>query len=134
MDLCFEKNSQLEEKYRCYKGRVVFRGDQVRDEEGFYAIYSDEGSGASHMSTAKFLDSIARMPGCAGEDADATSAYTQVILDDMPEHVETWISLPPHKRPASWRNIENPVCPLVRNLCRSILGKALPKVDLRCRI
>ena len=116
MDLCFEKHSQLAEALRVYKGRVVFRGDQVKDEEGFFAIFSDEGSSASHMATAKFLDAVARMPNCAGEDADATSAYTQVILADMPDHIDTWISLPPHRRPASWKKIENPVCPLVRNL------------------
>ena len=116
MDLCFEKHSQLEEAFRVYKGRVVFRGDQVKDEEGFFAVFSDEGSSASRMATAKFLDAIARVLGCVGEDADATSAYTQVILAEMPDHVDTYISLPPHRRPASWNKIDNPVCLLVRNL------------------
>ena len=29
---------------------------------------------------------------------------------------ETWITLPAHRRPKSWDNIENPVCPLELNL------------------
>ena len=32
------------------------------------------------MTAAKFLDFVARLPGCAGEDADAAKAYTQAIL------------------------------------------------------
>ena len=140
MDLCFEKHSQLEERLRKYKGRVVFRGDAVKDEEGFFAIFSEEGSGASHSAAAKFMDAIARMPGCSGEDADATSAYTQVILADMPDHVDTWITLPPHRRPASWSKMHNPVCPLVRNLYghpwqdstgRSVARKPFTRQDSR---
>ena len=33
MDLCFEKHSEQTLANRKYKGRVVFRGDDVRDEE-----------------------------------------------------------------------------------------------------
>ena len=45
-----------------------------------------------------------RFPGNDGEDADATSAYTQVILSDMAEYhdLETWVSLPKHRQPKSW--------------------------------
>ena len=31
-------------------------------------------------------------------------------------YVETWVSLPPSRRPDSWKGIENPVCILNRNL------------------
>ena len=31
MDLCHEKHSELPPEKRSYKGRVVFRGDQVKD-------------------------------------------------------------------------------------------------------
>ena len=33
MELCHEKHSELPKHLRTYKGRVVFRGDQVRDEK-----------------------------------------------------------------------------------------------------
>ena len=35
MDLCHVKHAELSEEFWRYKGRVVFRGDQVRDESGF---------------------------------------------------------------------------------------------------
>jgi len=110
MDLCFEKHSQLKGYEKPYKGRVVFRGDAVKDEEGFQAGFSEQGSGSSHLAAAKVLNAIARMRGCCGYNADAASAFTQVMLRDMDEAVETWMSLPPHKRPASWAKIESPVC------------------------
>ena len=66
-----------------YKGRCVLRGDGVRDEEGFHAVFSEQGTSASHASAAKFLDAISRFPGCDGENADASSAYTQVRFSDL---------------------------------------------------
>ena len=73
------------------------------------------------MAAAKFMDAIARANGNSGEDADATGAYTQVVLAEMAEKekkefVETWISLPPSQHPDSWKDIENPVCKLRLNL------------------
>ena len=76
MSLCHEKHSELAPAFRRYKGRVVFRGDQVRDESGYYAVFSEQGTSASHMAAAKFLDAIARCPGNNGEDSDAVGAYT----------------------------------------------------------
>ena len=34
MDLCHLKNSEMDVKFQKYKGRVVFRGDQVKNEQG----------------------------------------------------------------------------------------------------
>ena len=34
MDLCHFKNSELEPHYQKYKGRVVLRGDIVKDDSG----------------------------------------------------------------------------------------------------
>ena len=36
MDTCHLKNSELEAKYQKYKGRVVLRGDIVKDDSGSY--------------------------------------------------------------------------------------------------
>ena len=105
---------------RSYKGRVVFRGDQVRDEAGFYAVFSEQGTSASHLAAAKFIDAISRFPDCDGENADASSAYTQVRFEDLiadgHDIPETWTSLPKHIRPPSWANIPDPVCRLEVNL------------------
>ena len=78
MDLCHLKNSELEPQYPKYKGRIVLWGDIVKDDFGSYAVCTEQGSSASQMTAAKVMDIISRLPGCAGQAADAVSAYTQV--------------------------------------------------------
>ena len=39
MDICHLKNAELEAKHQKYKGRVVLRGDIVKDDSGSYAVY-----------------------------------------------------------------------------------------------
>ena len=101
MDLCFEKHSEQPLENRKYKGRVVFRGDQVKDQESTHAVFNEQTSSSSHMASAKLLDAMARMPGFDGEDADAVGAYTQVVLSEVDGSIETWITIPPHRRPQS---------------------------------
>ena len=123
MDLCHLKHAELQPELQKYKGRVVFR-DQVKDETCYCAVFTEQGASASQMAAAKFLDTIARMPGMKGQAADAVKAYTQVPLINAPtllglsenECPDTWISLPPSRQPASWKKIQDPVCPLERNL------------------
>ena len=93
-----------------YKGRVV--------------LFPEQGSLASQMTAAKVLDIISRLPGCAGQAADAVSAYTQVEMEDAhkllkipkSECPDIWIRLLRHKWPKSWCTGEDPVVPLERNL------------------
>ena len=53
MDMCHLKNAELVTKYQNYKGRVVFRGDIVKDDSGSYAVFTEQGSSASQMTAAK---------------------------------------------------------------------------------
>ena len=82
MDLCHFKYSKLEPQFQTYKGRVVLRGDTVKDDSGSYAVFIEQGSSASQMTAAKVMDVMSRLPGCAGQAADAVSAYTQVRMED----------------------------------------------------
>ena len=52
MDLCHLKNSELEPKFQKYKGRVVLRGDIVKDGSGSHAVFTEQGSSASLMTAA----------------------------------------------------------------------------------
>ena len=65
-----------------YKGRVVLRGDIIKDDSGSYAVFSEQGCSASQMTAAKIMDIISRLPGCDGQAADAVSACTQVKMED----------------------------------------------------
>ena len=51
--------------------RVVLRGDIVKDDSGFYAVFTEQGSSASQMTAAKAMDIISRLLGCARQAADA---------------------------------------------------------------
>ena len=78
MDLCHLKTSELEPQFHKYKGRVVLRGDIVKDDSGSYAVFTEQGSSASQMTAAKEMDIISTLPGCSGQAADAVSACSQV--------------------------------------------------------
>ena len=77
------------------------------------------------MIAAKVMDIISRLPGCAGQAADAVSAHTRVKMEDAPKFLkipksecpDIRIRPPRHKWPKSWSSIEDPVVPLERNLC-----------------
>ena len=84
MDLCHLKNSELEPQFQKYKGRVVLRGDIVKDDSGSYAVFTEQGSSASQMTAAKVMEIISRLPGCAGQAADAVSVNTDVKMEDAP--------------------------------------------------
>ena len=75
MDLCHLKNSELQ--FQKCKGRVVLRGDIVKDDSGSCAVFTEQGSSASRMTAAKVMGIISRLPGCAEQAADAVSAYGQ---------------------------------------------------------
>ena len=76
------------------------------------------------MTAVKVMDIISKLPGCAGQAADAVSAYTQEKMEDAPkilknpksECPDIWVRLPRHKWPKSWSSMEDPVVPLERNL------------------
>ena len=72
MDICHLKNAELDAKHQKYEGRVVLRGDIVKDNSGSCAVFTEQGSSASQMTAAKIMDIISRLPGCDGQ---AVSAY-----------------------------------------------------------
>ena len=79
------------------------------------------------------MDIISRLPGCAGQAADAVSACTQVKMEDAPilltipksECQDIWIRLPRHKWPKSWSSMEHPAVPLEQNLNGHPLARLL---------
>jgi hypothetical protein len=109
--ICVEKNSELDKgnPARKYKGRVVFRGNDVRDENWDVAMFQELSSTPATMEGAKAADCYGLFPGHTVEQADAEQAYTQSKLGGIP----TWVRLPPEQWPAHWKGVKDPVCPLV---------------------
>ena len=93
----------------------MLRGDNVKDENGQFAVFSEQGTNASHLMAARMVDAVEHMPGMGGEDSDATGAYAQIYLGaDCPQ---TWIELPRDQWPHSWHGkYTRPVVILRRNL------------------
>jgi len=80
-----------------YKGRLAFREDCVKDQTGNYGVFAARGtSSSSSLVSAKNVDFTARLPNNSGEDADATSAYTQTELGGAVT------CLPNDQRPPEW--------------------------------
>ena len=121
MDICHLKNLEIEPHYQKYKGRVVLRGDMVKDDSGSHAAFTEQGSSASQMSASRVTDIISRLPGCAGQAADAVSAYAQVKMENAPSLLkipksdcpDIWIPLPKHKWPKSWSSLLNEICTVI---------------------
>ena len=144
-DLSHLKNSELEPQFQNYNGRVVLRGDIVKDDTGLYAVFTEQESSASQKTAAKVI--ISRMKGCEGQAADAKSAYTQVKMEDAPtlwkipksKCPDIWIRLPKYKWPKSWSSMEDPVLLVERNLYghpfgRTVMGKATRESSVAARL
>ena len=113
MDSCHLKNSEPEkEESKKYKGRVVLRGEVVEHDSGSYAVFTEQGSSASHTTAATVLGVISRLPGCAGQASDAP----KLLGFQESEWPAIWTRLPRSRCPKSWCEIQDAVVPCERNL------------------
>ena len=94
-----------------YKGRAVFQGNNVRDEDNYRALFEDLGSSPASMAAGKLADYVGLQNGCACETADALRAYTQSLLS-LVSTTATWVRLPKEIQPSEWRKFRDPVVPL----------------------
>ena len=100
---------------------------------GSYAVFTEQGSSASQMTAAIVMDIMSRLPGCAGQAADAVSSFSQVKMEGAPkllklptsECPDIWIRPPKHRWPKSWSSMEDRVDPLERNLYGHLLAELL---------
>ena len=108
-----EKNFELDagDPRRKYKGRAVFQGSNVRDQDGNWAIFQELGSNPATMEAARCADAYGLIEGHAVEQSDAEQAYTQAWLMGT----ETWVRLPRDQWPQAWidAGMQDPVCPLL---------------------
>merc|ERR1711980_52262 len=74
-----EKGSELPQGHpgRKYKGRTVFLGDQVRNQDGHAAVFEELSSGPAAMEAGRFCDLWGCAPGNSLSTADGVQAYVQ---------------------------------------------------------
>ena len=96
----------MSEEHWRYKGRVVFQGNNVKDENNQYAIYSEQSTTSNHHTSGKWLDFIEKLDGNHIQDSDVVSAYTQATLDGA----DTWVILPRDQWPRGkgWERFHQP--------------------------
>ena len=90
-------------------GRLVLRGDMVKDDSGAYAVFTEQGSSASQVTAAEVVDVVARLPDCDGQAADAVSACTEAKLDDAPR----LLNIPKSECPDEWTRLPRPKWPKI---------------------
>ncbi len=105
-----EKNSELDEndERRKFKGRVVFDGSDVMDQDKNIALFQELSSSPATMEAGKAADAYGMLPGHTIQQADAMQAYTQATL----KGTKTYVSLPKEAWPAWWHDLpyDDPVC------------------------
>ena len=104
------KGAELKEgaPNRKYKGRSVFQGNKVVDENSDHALFAEMSSSPASMEAGKILDVFGSQPGYIIQQADAKQAYTQALFTG----VATWVRLPKNRWPKSWKGMSDPVVPL----------------------
>ena len=96
MTIASIKFYELAKHLRKMKGRIVYRGDCDKDEEGAAAVYRELGANPTSVQGLNTLS----LPGNQTTTADAIKAYVQAYLKS---NYQTWIELPPELRPYWWR-------------------------------
>ena len=99
-EICVEKGSELPENdpLTKFKGRTVFQGNNVRDENSDVALFAELGSSPATMEAGKVVDAFGAQPGQCTEQADGKQAYTQSLM----EGAETWVEIPRNRWPKEW--------------------------------
>ena len=111
-EACYEKGSELpaDDPRRKFKGRTVFQGNNVRDQDSDHALFAELDSSPASMEAAKLLDAFGSQPGFSKAQADAIQAYIQALFTGVP----TWLSLPRNRWPEHWeKQFWQPMVPLV---------------------
>ena len=95
------------------------RGEHVNDDTLGYAVITEKGASAFHLTAAKVLDTISR----SGEAADVVSAKTQVKSMIPPDCLSfrmdcptVCVNFPRNHCPKYWDNIDDSMVPWERNL------------------
>ncbi len=116
-EICSLKGSELPPGTpgRKYKGRAVFKGNDVYDQNFDPAIFAELACVPATMAAAKMVDMFGLIPGNILQQCDAMSAYTQSLLGGQ---TPTFVQLPRNRWPQAWvdKGMRKPCCPLRKAL------------------
>ena len=100
MSICSEKYAEMPPEHRVLKGRIVYRGDIGRDENGIAAVYQDLSASPTTVQGLNHCLAYGLLRGHKVTQADAINAYVQAHLNAAQP---TWIELPLELQPLEWK-------------------------------
>ena len=98
---------------RKLKARVVFCGDDIRDQEGNLAVLLDSKICPSGMSSINVNLAFGAIKGHITTQSDVVRAYLQSVLGTK---VPTWVELPSELVPPEFQDIQRPCVRLYKSL------------------
>ena len=119
LTLCGVKHFELHPTQHKYKGRVVFRGDQVRDAAGNPVLFGSEETATTPTGLVGLAACLfyGLRPGHATSIADAIQAYLQAKIGK-----ETWVIIPRELWLPEWSQKYSADSRLVVKLEKSLYG------------
>jgi len=114
LTLCSIKFAERTPEFWKYKGRICFRGDNVKDETGAAAVFQDLSASPTAIQAVNANIAYGCFPGHKSTTCDAVRAYVQSLLKSK---YKTWVRIPKELWPPSWRGkYTAPVCLLSKAL------------------
>ena len=98
---------------RKLKARIVFRGDQIVDQDNNIAVLQELKVNPSGITSINFNLAYGALKGHKSTQSDVVKAYTQSLLNTV---VETWVLLPAELIPSEYSHIKQPCVPLRKAL------------------
>ena len=112
---------------RRLKARIVFRGDDIRDQDNNIAVLQEAKVNPSGLAGINANLAYGCMKGNCTSQSDVARAYTQSFLNTQ---VPTWVELPSELVPEKFRGIKRP-CEIMEIAIRAPRGRISlgPKVQ-----
>ena len=114
LTLCSIKFAERAPEFWKFKGRICFRGDNVKDETGAAAVFQEISASPTAIQAVNANMAYGCIPGHKSTTCDAVRAYVQSLLKS--KH-KTWVRIPKELWPPSWKGkFYAPMCLLDKAL------------------
>ena len=111
------KHFEMPEEFHKYKGRIVYRGDQIRNQSGEHVFFTENETATTPTAIAALnLTLWFGLMTCVS-CADCVQAYLQCTLDES-----TWVILPFELWLPEWKKLYEPNTKLAVRLVKSLYG------------
>ena len=111
------KQFEMDETYHRHKGRIVYRGDLIRNQFGDHVFFTENEAATTPTAIAALNMTLWYGLTAVVSCADCVQAYLQCRLDD-----NTWVVLPFELWLPAWKQKYEPTTKLAVKLVKSLYG------------